>query len=389
MGRNIATRIPQTGIGVPCNCLPLLHRWRYPQHARAHLGRGFVLAGLIVLKLMDMPTDNHVARTRFRAEMARSLNSCAPLIEQWCLQAGAERWGISSAKFTAELARCAEARFRAGAPSDGELQSYLGALHLEDLALACACAEGIVEAWECFVTTYRGYMRASAGSILKRSATSPEAEELADSLFGDLYGLSAEKRGSLFRYFHGRSSLKTWLRAVLAQRHVDKIRAGRKFEELGDQDTDDGVSRRVNSAAGRRVAAGAGDDPHRARYLAMFTAALETALKNLDGGDAERLRMYYAEEKKLAEIGKLVGEHESSVSRRLDKVRRDLRVAVEEILRSGAGAVNGETQMGGLSDAEIALCFEYASEDAPIDLDKLFPPRGARGSGAGETEQDI
>jgi RNA polymerase sigma factor (sigma-70 family) len=338
---------------------------------------------------MDMPTDNPVARARFRAAIVGLLNECDPLIEHWCLQAGVRRWGISSAKFTAELARCAEARFRTEAPSPGELQSFLSALHLEDLALACGCADGVAEAWECFVKTYRPYMRASAGAILKRSASSPEAEELADSLFGDLYGLSGEKRGSLFRYFHGRSSLKTWLRAVLAQRHVDKIRAGRKFEALGDEDGNDGVSRRVNAAAGFPVDTEAGGDPHRARYLALFTAALETALKNLDGGDAERLRMYYGEEKKLAEIGKLMGEHESSVSRRLEKVRRDLRVAVEEILRSGARAVNGEAKMRGLSDAEMALCFEYASEDAPIDLDKLFPPRGTRGSGAGETEQDI
>lgn len=324
-----------------------------------------------------MPTDNPAARARVRGEIARLLHLCAPPIEQWCQQAGAEHWGISTAKFTAELARCAEVRFRDGAPEAGELQSYLGALHLEDLALACACAEGLTEAWECFVTRYRGYMRAAAGAILKRSAGSPEAQELADSLFGDLYGLNADKRGSLFRYFHGRSSLKTWLRAVLAQRYVDKIRAGRKFEELGDEDKNDVVSRRVNSAAGLRVNADA--DPHRAKYLAMFTAALETALRNLDRRDAERLRMYYAEERKLAEIGKLLGEHESSVSRRLEKVRRDLRVAVEEILRGGIGAINGQAKIGGLSDAEIALCFEYAAQDAPIDLDKLFPQRGAPG----------
>lgn len=338
---------------------------------------------------MGMPKDNPAGRAILRGQIAGLLEGCAPLIAQWCQQAGAERWGISAAKFTGELARCAEARFRAAAPSAGELQSYLGTLHLEDLALACACADGMPEAWECFVTTYRGYMRASAGAILKRSASSPEAEELADSLFGDLYGLSAEKRGSLFRYFHGRSSLKTWLRAVLAQRYVDTIRAGRKFEELGDQDGDDEVSRRVNSAAQLRVDAGA--DPHRALYLTMFTAALETALKNLEGGDAQRLRMYYAEEKKLAEIGRVLGEHESSVSRRLEKVRRDLRVAVEELLRGGAGVANGDAKMVGLSDAEIALCFEYASEDAPIDLDRLFPQRGAQSerSDTGETKKDI
>ena len=108
----------------------------------------------------------------------------------------------------------------------------MSTLHLEDLALACACVEGVPEAWECFVATYRGYLRACAGAMLKRTAGSPETQELADSLFAELYGLrdgaGVEKRGSLLRYFHGRSTLKTWLRAVLAQRHLDKIRVGRK-----------------------------------------------------------------------------------------------------------------------------------------------------------------
>ncbi len=206
---------------------------------------------------------------------------------------------------------------------------YLGTLHLQDLALACACAEGVAEAWEYFVATYRGYLRACAGVMLKRSANAPEAEELADSLFAELYGLSLEKAGSLMRYFHGRSTLKTWLRAVMAQRHVDKIRAGRKFKELGEEDGSDGEALRGAATPPVLVQA---SDPHRERYLRLFTSALQTALKNLDAQSAERLRMYYAEEKKLAEIGRALGEHESSVSRHLEKARKELRGAVEEIL---------------------------------------------------------
>jgi RNA polymerase sigma factor (sigma-70 family) len=210
--------------------------------------------------------------------------------------------------------------------------------------------------------------------MLARSASAPEAEELADSLFAELYGLSAEKRGSLLRYFHGRSSLKTWLRAVLAQRHVDKIRAGRKFEELGDEDGAGKAESRIAARSPLQVAA----DPHRAKYLLKFTEALQTALDNLDKGDLERLRMYYGEQKKLAEIGRALGEHESSVSRHLEKVRGDVRHAVEEILRGGSEAVNGDGRSGGMSEAEIALCFEYGAEDAPIDLDKLFSGGTAR-----------
>jgi RNA polymerase sigma-70 factor, ECF subfamily len=319
---------------------------------------------------------------RFRGDpeannaILRALHGCDPLLEDWAAQSGAHHWGLTTERFTTELARCAAARLKPSAALDAtELQTYLSTLHLEDLALACACADGVPDAWEHFFKTYRGYLRACAATMLKRGANSPEAEELADSLFADLYGLSAEKRGSLLRYFHGRSSLKTWLRAVLAQRHVDKIRAGRRFEELNEEQTRDADSGTTSKPTDLSIVDAV--DPHREKYLALFTRALEMALKNLDSEDSRRLRMYYAEEKKLAEIGRAFGEHESSASRHLEKARRDLRQAVEEILRTGSGLVDGASK--GLSDAQIALCFEYASQDAPIDLDKLFAPRDKPG----------
>src|SRR5262249_6315859 len=111
----------------------------------------------------------------------------------------------------------------------------------------------------------------------------------------------------------------------------------------------------------------------RTRYLALLTGAFDAALASLDSRDLERLRLYYAEQQTLAEIGRALGEHESSVSRNLDRIRRELRDTVEALLRKGRPAENGISSQPGLSDAEIALCFQYASEDAPIDLAKLFP----------------
>ena len=307
-----------------------------------------------------------------RTEIGKILRGDPAKLEQWCVLAGIERWGVSSERFTEELARCGDTKFRGKQPTVEELKTYVGGLRLDDLGLACACVDGVAAAWEHFVGIYRGYLRECAGAMLKRNASAPEAQELADSLFAELYGLSAEKHGSLLRYFHGRSSLKTWLRAVLAQRHVDRIRAGRKFEELEDEDGRDNA--KLPAAA--RVLQVA--DPHRAKYLLKFTNALQTALDNLDPRDVALLRMYYAEQKKLAEIGLELGEHESSVSRHLEKVRQEVRRAVEEILRGGSEALNGDGSSGGMSEAEIALCFEYGAEDAPIDLDKLLSPSAAR-----------
>ncbi len=276
-----------------------------------------------------------------------------PAVVEWLYaQANAARWGLSRGHFAAALERSAKKRLASGAFTAPQLEEYLGALHLEDLALASACAEGCEAAWEHFVTTFRGYLRAAAAAILRW-------------LYGLAGGKGAER--SLFRYFQGRSSLKTWLRAVLAQRHIDAIRTGRRFQELAEDETGDGPSKTLS---GPQMQPG---DPHRERYVASFTRALQTALERVEPKEKERLRLYYAEEKTLAEIGRLLGEHESGVSRHLERVRRDLRQAVEDILRQGICAANGSAVQPGLSDAEIALCFEYSAGDNPIDLEKLLP----------------
>ena len=296
---------------------------------------------------------------------------CKPLIDHLFTQSGASFWDLSIEDFSAALARSAK-KSLPSEPSAPALQEYLSSLHLQDLALSCACAEGRVAAWEHFVATYQPYLRTAAAAILRCPAASPNACELADSLLADLYGLAEGKRAdrSLFRYFHGRSSLKTWLRAVLSQRHVDAFRASSRWTELPEDQNGAAVQNR-NFGDGLRTPSA--PDPHRQRYLALFTRTIELALGLLDPLDLRRLRLYYADQQTLADIGRQLNEHESSVSRNLERIRRQLRHDVEELLRKGRGAVNGLRGEAGLSDAEISLCFEYAAEEVPIDFAKLFP----------------
>ncbi len=303
------------------------------------------------------------------------LRNRQPLLDQLFANSGAASWGLQRDVFAAALELSVAKRF-AEEPDAAQLTQYLFALHLQDIALACACAQGHAAAWDYFVSTFRAYLRSAAAAILRCPPESPAARELADSLFADLYGLSdAPNRRSLFRYFHGRSSLKTWLRAVLAQRHVDSIRATRRFTEL---ESTDGHATLPPERPAIQAGAGAGGaaspaDPHRTDLVALFRRTLEVALGLLDPRDKERLRLYYAAEQTLAEIGRKLGEHESSVSRNLDRARRELRHEVEQALRKGSSSLDGPQSGAGLSDAQIALCFQYASEDASIDLDHLLP----------------
>jgi RNA polymerase sigma factor (sigma-70 family) len=287
------------------------------------------------------------------------LAGCEALVASLFAQSGAARWGLSQSQFVCGLERSLRKRFQEGAPSLDRLEEYLLTLHTEDLALTTACIEGSEAAWEYFVEEYRGYLHAAAGAITKASRYGANPQELAGSLFSDLFGLMDGKRGerSLFRYFHGRSSLKTWLRTVLAQRHVDTIRSRRRMQSLDAEDGEKPV------LPPERVQLQPLQDPHRSRYLACFTAALQHCLKRLHPGDRERLELYYVRQIKLAEIGRRLSEHESSVSRSLERIRQELRALAEQHLRDTFS----------LSDAEIEQCFEYAAEDVPIDFRQMFP----------------
>jgi RNA polymerase sigma-70 factor len=302
---------------------------------------------------------------------AYSLEDCPGLLEWLFAQSGCHRWEITRQKFAVVLGSSAKKLFAAGPTpvTQQSLEEYFKGLHLQDLALAVACADGNESAWEQFVSVYRPYLRSAAAAILRTGSGSAEASELADSLFAELYGMGSGKGAerSLFRYFHGRSSLKTWLRAVLSQRHIDSLRANRKFEEFSPHDGAEGPHPDARVSVSRPL------DPHRERYLALFTRALQASLEQLEPAERQRLRLYYAEQRTLAEIGRALGEHESSVSRHLDSTRKALRDRVTEKLSSGFGPVDGTPAQPGMGEAEIALCFEYAAEDVPIDLAKLLP----------------
>jgi RNA polymerase sigma factor (sigma-70 family) len=330
----------------------------------------------------DTPDRSRSSKPAGRPVLAQMAAASSGKIEWLYAQSNAGRWGLSRDSFTISLKRSAEKRLSSGSLAPDKLEEYLSSLHLEDLALATACLENCEAAWEHFVGAYRGYLRSAAAAVLRCRTDSPAACELADSLFAELYGLieGARRERSLFRYFHGRSSLKTWLRAVLAQRHIDAIRAGRRFESLEDDESNSHA--RQNPA---RVSVQT-DDPHRERYVTLFVRALQGALAALDPRDEQRLRLYYAKEQTLAEIGKELGEHESSVSRNLDRIRLALRRAVEETLRNGCPAANGSAAEAGLSDAQIALCFEYASADASFDLENLLQRRSRQTPSAGRPD---
>src|SRR5690242_18472139 len=111
-------------------------------------------------------------------DLSRPFEGQTSLLEWLYAQSQAGRWEISRERFAAVLERSAKKALSAGTITPQRLQEYLSALHLEDLALATACADGNESAWEYFVATYRAYLRAAAATILRCSAGSADACDL-------------------------------------------------------------------------------------------------------------------------------------------------------------------------------------------------------------------
>jgi RNA polymerase sigma-70 factor (ECF subfamily) len=306
----------------------------------------------------------------------------ASLAAELHARAQGERWGLPRVAFAEALRRSAEkhfagARLDAGsdnAPDAAEVRVYLESLHLEDLALACACGEGLEEAWEFFIAHFRQDLRTAASAMLRASgqAGDARAEELADSLYAELYGVRSGtdgRRKSLFEYFHGRSKLATWLRAVLAQRQVDLFRSGSRTVSL-EQEKEGAAPRELASRTDPPPA-----DPDREKYMKRFESALTAALAALAPRERLILACYYVDQLRLAEIGRMLREHESTVSRQLERLRRALHDSVTAALQSPIPAVNGRPAQPPLDAAQVELAFEYALEDWPFDLSRALSPR--------------
>lgn len=260
-------------------------------------------------------------------------------------QAKAAEWRLSVDGFQAVLAR-----------SLAHGATDLAALHLEDLALAAACATGNEAAWEHFVREYRPHLYRAADAIDPTGG----ARELADALYADLFGVSdrGRDRQSLFQYFHGRSRLTTWLRAVLAQRHVDRLRAGQRTRSLTNDDGQVTEPAVVTS-----------EDPERPRFATAMREALSTAMTELTPRDRLRIVSYYVHDVTLAQIGKQFGEHEATASRQLARCRRELRDRIESRLR----------REHGFDDRAIRECFESVIDDVgALDLKELVPAQESR-----------
>jgi RNA polymerase sigma-70 factor (ECF subfamily) len=221
-----------------------------------------------------------------------------------------ETVGLKREDFAAILCEVAAKYLPAGA-SEGEVKSFLVTLRLEELALARACAAGSNSAWEVFLTRYREKLYQSALRIAREDSS---ARDLADSLYAELYGtnLRGGERVSKLASFTGRGSLEGWLRTVLSQEFVNRYRRTKRLVSLDEENEE-----------GERFAAPAPEPAPTSD--SRLESATDEALAALPSDDRLVLAAYYLDGRTLAEVARMLGVHESTISRKVDKLAKALR----------------------------------------------------------------
>jgi RNA polymerase sigma-70 factor, ECF subfamily len=184
-----------------------------------------------------------------------------------------------------------------------QVEKFYLALQLTDLVLARACALGRDEAWEQFLNRYRRPLKLAAIAI---TGSSSLGEDLADSLYSELFGLTERdnQRHSPLASYSGRGSLMGWLRATLAQRHVDHHRRTHRESPLED-----------NEPAAPDAAPATSPE-----VLQKLDAAVTETLQTLTPDDRFLLSAYYLDQRTLLQIAQLLRVHEATISRRLKRL---------------------------------------------------------------------
>lgn len=260
--------------------------------------------------------------------------------------------GLQSTEFVAILREIAGKHVAPNAP-EGEVVTFCRSLRVDELALAHACALGRERAWQIFLVRYREKLYDIAIYITKESSA---ARELADSLYADLYGTTAREgqRISKLASYTGRGSLEGWLRTVLAQEHVNHYRRGRRLVRL-EEESEEGVPFAVV-------------DPEPAVAVdSRLEAATDEVLAALSSEDRFLLAAYYLDGRKLAEIGRMLGVHESTISRKLEKLAKSLRKQILVALgRRGMSRRQAEEALQvDVRDVRVNLRQRLAQEEHP------------------------
>jgi RNA polymerase sigma-70 factor (ECF subfamily) len=259
----------------------------------------------------------------------------------------AQEIGLTLEAFREALAAVA-GKFLPAPATASQQNAFYEKLHLKDFALAQACSCGNAVAWERFFLRFRGRLYAAALVLSREEET---ARDLVDSLAGDLFVTeqpSVEGLSSKLATYSGRGSLEGWLKALLTNTYIDRYRSQQRIVSLEQR-----IDILANLCA-RQDAVRQKTDPR-------LSWAVEQAFRRCTPQERFLLTAYFFDRWTLKEIATALGVHESSASRRMDRLLRELR---RSILR--------HLQKEGMSYTQARELLQMENWDLTVDVRGLL-----------------
>jgi RNA polymerase sigma-70 factor, ECF subfamily len=247
-----------------------------------------------------------------------------------------------------------------------QLVSFFDDIHADDLCLVVACEKGDEKAWEDLVTNFDSTVKSAARKI---TSNNEDAEDLASSIWAELYGLRSDVEGnkkSKLAYYSGRGSLAGWLRAVVSQLAVDQYRKQSKYVQIEETREFENLAEESSNHTGNDRIVHHGQSPEELfseeQTAEDVSAALRAAIDSLADEDKLILKLYYFDDLKLKDIATTFGYHEATASRKLVRIQTEVRKCVEKELRKHHG----------WSDGEVKKYLADAASKLGISLEKLL-----------------
>jgi RNA polymerase sigma-70 factor (ECF subfamily) len=195
--------------------------------------------------------------------------------------------------------------------------------------------------------------------------------ELADSLYAELYGTRTREgdRVSKLASYSGRGSLDGWLRTVLAQEYINTYRKQRRLVSL-DEESEEGVQYAAPHAEPTPAA-----DP-------LLERATHDALRALEAEERFVLASYFLDGRTLAEIARSLSVHESTISRKVEKLTKSLRKQItKNLIGYGMSRRQAEEALDAdVRDLALDLRSSLAQESGTGAFSKKGVKAGERGT---------
>lgn len=247
-----------------------------------------------------------------------------------------------------------------------EIRAFVDELRADDLCLIVACERGDEKAWEDLVANFDATVRSAARKI---AANTEDADDLASSIWAELYGLRTVADGSKkskLAYYSGRGSLAGWLRAVVSQLAIDQFRKQSKFVQIEETREFENLAEDSSNHSGNSAVLHHTESPEELlsekRTAADVSAALRTAIAGLEDEDRLVLKLYYFDDLKLKDIAATFGYHEATASRKLVRIQSEIRKAVEKELKKSHG----------WSDPEVKRHLAETAAKLGVSFEKMF-----------------